>query len=124
MTRARLQLGAAGEQIAADHLQKRGFEILDRNYRTNRGELDIVAFDGVRIAFVEVKTKAHTGAEVNPLFSVGRRKQLQVRRLAQSWLAQRPDRPYARELRFDAIGIVLDEPTGTLIRLEHVEGAF
>jgi putative endonuclease len=124
MTHASSQLGAAGEQLAADHLIQHGFQILERNYRTPRGELDIIAFDGTTIVFVEVKTKAHTGAEINPLLSVGPRKQLQVRRMAQRWLAERRDRPYARELRFDAIGIVLNPSSGEIVKLDHVDHAF
>ena len=53
----RRQLGDAGEQLAADHLARRGFQILDRNYRTRWGELDIVACDGRTIVFCEVKTR-------------------------------------------------------------------
>ena len=52
----RRQLGDAGEQLAADHLARRGFQILDRNYRTRWGELDIVACDERTIVFCEVKT--------------------------------------------------------------------
>jgi putative endonuclease len=124
MTRATSQLGATGEQIAADHLTTHGFRILDRNYRTRHGELDIVAFDGTRIVFVEVKTKAHSGVELNPLLSIGPRKQLQVRHMAHRWLADRRDRPYARELRFDAIGIVIDAVSAEVCHFEHIPGAF
>jgi putative endonuclease len=42
----RHHLGAAGEQLAAEHLSRRGFRIVERNYRTRWGELDIVGFDG------------------------------------------------------------------------------
>lgn len=123
MTQQRLKLGARGEQLACDHLVAAGFRILDRNYRSGRGELDIVAFDGARIVFVEVKTKSRTGAELNPMFSIGPRKRLQVRRIASRWLSERQDRPYARELRCDAIGVVLS-PDGELLKLEHIPGAF
>jgi putative endonuclease len=51
---ARLRLGQAGEQLAAEHLSRRGFEILERNYQTRSGELDIVAFDGRTLVFCEV----------------------------------------------------------------------
>ena len=50
----RHRLGRLGEQLAADHLARCGFEILQRNYRTRWGELDIVAFDGRTLAFCEV----------------------------------------------------------------------
>src|SRR5947209_15299859 len=53
----RRRLGQLGEQLAAEHLVRRGFRIMERNYRTRWGELDIVAFDGHTLAFCEVKTR-------------------------------------------------------------------
>ena len=53
----RRRLGQLGEQLAAEHLVRLGFEIVERNYRTRWGELDIVAFDGRTLAFCEVKTR-------------------------------------------------------------------
>jgi putative endonuclease len=120
---ARQELGRLGETLAADHLVKRGFRILERNYRSRWGELDIIAFDGRTIAFCEVKTRrAHPDART-PLESVHPRKRAQVRKMAASWLAERTERPYAENLRFDAIGIALDA-SGRLARIEHLEGAF
>jgi putative endonuclease len=51
----RHHLGRLGEQLAAEHLVRRGFRIVERNYRTRWGELDIVAYDGQTLAFCEVK---------------------------------------------------------------------
>ena len=123
MTERRLQLGQEGETLAAQHLVRRGFRILERNYRTRWGELDIVAFNGQELVFCEVKTRRANGGRVWPLESVHPHKRRQVRRMASSWLHDRPDRPYARALRFDAIGIRLDS-AGRLVSLEHLEGAF
>lgn len=53
-------LGKAGEDAAADYLEKKGYTILDRNWRKNRLELDIIATKGDIIAFVEVKTRKNT----------------------------------------------------------------
>lgn len=118
----RRKLGDTGEQLAAEHLIRRGFQILDRNFRTRWGELDIVATDGHALVFCEVKTRiARPGRD--PLESVHQRKRAQVRRMAGRWLAERQDRPRANELRFDAIGITLGTD-GRLVRLEHLEGAF
>lgn len=119
----RRKLGALGEAIAVSHLANRGFKILDRNFRTRSGELDIVAFTPGLIVFCEVKTRLATSSGRDPLESVHPRKRAQVRRLAASWLARRPGRPAARDLRFDAIGVTLDEH-GKLISLDHLEGAF
>lgn len=118
----RRQLGAAGEQFAADHLTRQGFRILDRNYRTRFGELDIIACDQHQIVFCEVKCRVANRAGRDPLESVHAAKQAQVRRLAGRWLSERPH-PRARDLRFDAIGVTLS-PDGKLLRLDHLESAF
>jgi putative endonuclease len=119
----RRRLGAAGEQLAAEHLTRRGFQILERNFRTRWGELDIVASNGHAIVFCEVKSRVASRSNRDPLESVHPRKRTQVRRMAAQWLRERPDRPRAVELRFDAIGVTL-EPNGRLLRLDHLEGAF
>lgn len=121
-TDRRRQLGAAGEQLAADHLARRGFEILDRNYRTRFGELDIVACDARQIVFCEVKCRVANRAGRDPLESVHPSKQAQVRRMAGRWLIER-EHPRVRDLRFDAIGVTL-APDGRLLRLDHLEAAF
>jgi putative endonuclease len=119
----RHELGIAGEQLAAEHLQRLGYRILERNYRTRWGELDIVAFDGRTLAFCEVKSRRAGGRAGSPLEAVSSAKQAQVRRMAGRWLVERRERPYAELLRFDAIGVSFDA-TDRLISLEHVEGAF
>jgi len=121
-TDRRRQLGAAGEQLAADHLTRSGFRILDRNYRTRWGELDIIACDERRIVFCEVKCRVATRAGRDPLESVHAAKQAQVRRMAGRWLIER-EHPKVRDLRFDAIGVTLT-PDGRLLRLDHLEAAF
>ncbi len=119
----RPELGRLGEQLAAEHLIRRGFQIVERNYRTRWGELDIVAYDGRTLAFCEVKTRRLSAPGRDPLESVHTRKRSRVRKMAGSWLIERTDRPYADNLRFDAIGVTLDAGGG-LVRLEHLEGAF
>jgi putative endonuclease len=119
----RQRLGRLGETLAADHLERCGFRILERNYRTRWGELDLVAFDGVTLAFVEVKTRRLVSGPGSPFEAIRTFKRSRVRKMAGSWLIERTDRPYADVLRFDAIGVVLDS-TGQLVRLDHLEGAF
>jgi putative endonuclease len=119
----RPRLGALGEQLAAEHLVRRGFEIVERNYRTRWGELDIIAFDGRTLAFCEVKTRRASAAGGSPLDAVRTLKRTQVRKMAGRWLIDRTDRPRADTLRFDAIGVTVDG-AGRLLSLEHLEGAF
>jgi putative endonuclease len=119
----RHELGRLGEQLAADHLTRRGFRILDRNFRTRYGELDIVAFDGKTMAFCEVKTRRMAPGSGSPFDAIRYTKRSRVRRMAAQWLTVATERPYANVLRFDAIGITFD-PSGKLVALEHLEGAF
>ena len=124
----RAGIGSAGEQLAVEHLIRCGYEIVERNFRTRFGELDIIALTGSTIVFCEVKTRvarhgpAGSVAE-NPLESVHARKQGKVRAMAGRWLKERGDRPRSDELRFDAIGVTLDQ-SGALLALDHLEGAF
>jgi putative endonuclease len=120
----RQRLGRLGEQLAADHLVRRGFRIVERNYRTRWGELDIVAHGAGALVFCEVKTRRmRAGSEQSALEAVRPNKRSQIRKMAGRWLVERTDRPYADDLRFDAIGVTFD-PSGRLVSLEHLEGAF
>ena len=118
----RRRLGNSGEQLAAEHLTRLGFQILDRNYRTRWGELDIVACDRRQIVFCEVKCRIANRAGRDPLESVHERKRAQVRRMAGRWLVER-EHPRVNDLRFDVIGVTL-APDGRLLRLDHLEAAF
>ena len=119
----RKRLGRTGEQLAAEHLTRLGYAIVERNYRSRWGELDIVARDGPALVFCEVKTRRAGGRAGGPLDAVGRGKQMQVRKMAAHWLCDHPDRPYANHLRFDVIAVTVDG-RGCLSNLEHLEGAF
>ena len=124
----RQTLGRRGEDIAADHLERAGWRIVARNYRVREGEIDLIATRGSTLAFCEVKTLVqrarHTRGPANPIESVGRQKQTRVRRMARTWLATRDDRSLGvSDLRLDVIGVVVS-PSGELVRLEHLEGAF
>jgi putative endonuclease len=119
----RQRLGRLGEQLAAEHLVRRGFQVLERNYRTRWGELDIIAYDGNTLAFCEVKTRRLREGHPGPLEAVRGVKRSRIRKMAGRWLIERTERPYANVLRFDAIGVTLD-PSGKLVRIEHLEGAF
>ncbi|ADB52092.1 YraN family protein [Conexibacter woesei] len=117
----RHHLGRIGENLAVEHLERRGFVVLDRNYRTRWGELDVVACDDERIVFCEVKTR-RLGSSA-PLEGLREPQRRRLRRMAVSWLQAKPRRTYVPELRFDAVGVTIDA-TGQLVALEHLEGAF
>jgi putative endonuclease len=119
----RQHLGRTGEDLALEHLQRLGYELVARNHRTRWGEIDLIVHDGSTLVFVEVKTRRASAAGRGPWEALHERKRSQVRRMAAAYLADVRDRPRAVELRFDAIGVVIDA-RDRLVRLDHLEGAF
>ena len=115
-------LGRLGEQLALEHFERLGFVLLARNHRTRFGELDLVLHDGRTLVFAEVKTRRATVGAA-PWDALDERKRRQVRDMARAYLADVPDRPPATEIRFDAVGVLID-PRGRLVRLDHLEAAF
>jgi putative endonuclease len=120
-TDRRHALGEAGEDHAARHFERLGFEVLARRHRTRFGELDLVVRDGSLLVFAEVKTR-RAGAG-KPFDALGEVKQRQVRRMGAAWLTDEAQRPFFESLRFDAVGVTVT-PGGDLVALEHLEGAF
>jgi len=117
----RPHLGRLGEQLAAEHFARLGYRVLAQNHQTRYGELDLVLSDGATLVFCEVKTRRlGSGA---PWDSLHAAKQVQVRRMAAAWLTDPTDRPWHDNLRFDAVGVLVDR-RGELVRLDHIEGAF
>jgi putative endonuclease len=126
----RRTVGRLGEDLAAQHLARLGFQTLARNVHSRHGEIDLIVFDGRVLAFVEVKTRrAGFGGrpirpDQEPLPWLRPRQRARLRRLASAWLSdERNARPTARTIRFDAVGVIVDE-RGQLLRLDHVEGAW
>jgi putative endonuclease len=111
------ELGRRGEQVATEHLEACGFRILDRNWRCQQGELDVVADDDGTLVFVEVKTRSGVGFG-DPTEAVTARKLARIGRLAGAWCAEH--RPRSRRMRVDVVGIVLPPEGG--VRLEHLRG--
>ncbi|MDO9410920.1 YraN family protein [Patulibacter sp.] len=115
-------VGRLGERFAREHLERLGYAVLAERARTRWGEIDLVVHDGRTIVFCEVKARIARGSAA-PWASLHERKRRQVRRLAAAWLSETADRPTGRDVRFDAIGVLVDE-TGRLVRLDHIEAAF
>ena len=110
--------GAWGENLAADYLIQSGLEILSRNWRYRRAEIDIVARDQDVLVFVEVKTRAGTGFG-RPEVSVDRRKQ---RLMVDAGMAFMRATGYESEVRFDIISIV--GTPGSQFEISHFKDAF
>ena len=110
--------GAWGEDLALRYLIQHGYTLLERNYRTRRGEIDLIVRKDDLLVFVEVKLRRQT-AFGDPLEAVTYRKRNTIRSVAEHYLYTR--NPPFDTLRFDVIGILADR---TEVRLHHIEDAF
>jgi putative endonuclease len=111
-------LGKAGEDLAARFLEQQGFIIIERNYRFERGEIDLIAEDGEELVFVEVKARRST-AYGAPEDAVTEEKQEQVHAVAEGFLFERDidNRP----CRFDVVAI---EYRNNNTDIRHIKNAF
>ncbi len=117
MTRSH-ELGRAGERLAASYLRRRGWSILERNWRFHQKEIDLVVRRGEQVAFVEVKSRDGRSL-AHPLESITRAKRRDLTTAARGWIALRGT--VGESYRFDAVAVVRDA-AGT--RLEHIEDAW
>jgi putative endonuclease len=111
-------VGRLGERLALEHYERLGFRLIDRNWRTRAGEIDLVVCDGRTTVFAEVKTRRSGG--LDPLLSLTTVKRRRMRALAAAWLADHPARPRTAALRIDAVAVVVDR-RGALVALEQFE---
>lgn len=109
------QLGSDYEDRACEYLTSQGYEILDRNFRNKKGEIDIVAKDNGCIVFVEVKYRHNTSYGYSSE-AVNTRKQMIIYRVAEGYLSYRKEY-YGMPCRFDVIGF--DDN-----KLNHIKNAF
>jgi len=116
--RATQALGRYGEDAAAELLVGAGMVVLDRNWRCELGEIDIVARDGTTLVVCEVKTRTST-AYGSPIHGVTPRKAARLRRLALRWLDEHPVHPSS--IRIDVVGIL--RPVQGEAVIEHLRGA-
>lgn len=111
-------IGREGEDLAVQHLEEAGFVVLERNWRCDLGEIDVVALDGAVLVVCEVKTRSGLGFGT-PLEGVTWEKAARLRRLAGRWLASHPQ---ARSggVRIDVVGVLRSDSAPAVI--EHVRG--
>jgi len=111
-------VGAYGEQLAARYLAESGMQILDRNWRCDQGEIDIVAMDATCLVIVEVKTRRSL-AFGPPVEAVTAIKAARLRRLAGCWLAgHRSLVDSAVDVRIDVVGVL--RPARGPAQIEHL----
>ena len=108
-------IGKIGEDLAAEFLQKKGYQILKRNWGNKWGEIDVICRYGDITIFVEVKTKVGEdwGA---PEEMVNKRKLFQVQRMASVYLAE-------GQKRLDVVAVVLNQDL-TVKRINHYEAVY
>ena len=118
MTRSRKNVGNLGEDIAAKFLQEKAYDIVQRNYRWARGEIDIIARKDNILVFVEVKT-ARGNSFGPPENWVDQRKQEQIGMVAEKYLQDNGIN--GMDCRFDVIAVELQ---GAKHQIRHIENAF
>ena len=112
------ETGQTGEELALELLQRKGYEILETNWRHRRLEVDLIAMDGETLVFVEVKTRTFDyHGRPEEFVDVKKRKRLQ--RAAQAYM-RKINHEWA--IRFDVVAVQLKSVEGLEVR--HLEDAF
>ncbi|MFN0214255.1 MAG: YraN family protein [Saprospiraceae bacterium] len=116
-----LETGILGEAAAADFLEQKGWKIAERNWRSGRYELDIIAWSEEEIlVFVEVKTRSGKHPDYGaPEESVDAKKQDQMIRAAGFYMETID---YEWEIRFDVVAVILNQDK--VLEINHIEDAF
>lgn len=110
--------------MACRYMENKGYAVVERNYRTRHGEIDLILRDERTLVFVEVKLRRGSGFG-DPLEAVTPRKQDKIRMIAEQYLSEKEE-DFAdgfKEMRFDVVGILL-LPGTRKPEIWHVENAF
>src|SRR5258706_16295811 len=99
----RRHLGDIGEQLALEHLERLGYELITRNHRTRWGEIDLVVHDGRSLVFVEVKTRRASSEGRGPWEALHGPQQRQGRRMAAAHPAEVTEPPRAAHPPFHPV---------------------
>jgi len=114
---ARQALGAYGEDVAARHLVEQGLVLLERNWRCDEGEIDLVLRDGVTLVVCEVKTRTSLQAGT-PHEAITDAKLARLKRLGERWAVERGVRPDGT--RVDLVAVLRPRRGPAII--DHVRG--
>ncbi|HEV8440408.1 MAG TPA: YraN family protein [Methylomirabilota bacterium] len=112
--------GIKGEEEAARFLTRSGYAILDKNFRTRAGEIDLVAKEGKTLVFVEVKTRRDLEGDP-PQAAVHTRKQNRLAKLAHGYLKLKRIRQ--TPCRFDVVSVIFNDEGGVKA-IRHIPNAF
>ncbi len=114
----RRRVGSAGEDLAVRYLQKRGYEVLETNFRFEGAEVDVIAREGSALVFVEVKSR-RSKSFGEPEEAVTPRKQRQLRKAAEGYLFKNGIEDV--ECRFDVLAIYFRDGKASI---DHIQYAF
>lgn len=110
-------MGRRGEELAAEYLMQHGYTIRDRNWRSGKTEIDIIAENNGFIVFVEVKTRS-ADYQVHPAEAVNVPKQRTIINAASNYINRNG---LEKEARFDIITVII---SGTGLEIDHIENAY
>jgi len=108
------EIGQLGEEAAKKHLQRIGYRIIDTNFSSRMGEIDIIAYDDTVLAFIEVKARKNTRYGT-PGQAVDWKKQKKIYKAAMTYLSR--NKLFYNQVRFDVIEIIIKENIIKQIRL-------
>jgi putative endonuclease len=113
-----VNLGKSGEELALRFLREQGYEIIRQNYRTPKGEIDLIARSDTTLIFIEVKTR-RSKKFGSPEEAVDRTKQNRIRSIAKYFVSQY--QLFEHDCRFDIVSVIHE---GNSIRIKHIQNAF
>lgn len=121
-------VGTLGEEAAIAYLERRGLRLIDKNVQFGpksgiKGELDIIAWDGETLAFIEVKTRRGRPGRVAPSENITQAKRRQLARLASSYAARHGLLDEDISLRFDVVSVFLGDED-LVLSVYYTKGAF
>jgi putative endonuclease len=123
MNNTKRKRGDFGEKAVCDYIIAHGYEIIARNYRKPFGEIDIIAFDGDEIVFIEVKTRKFAGM-TDGIDSITLEKRRKITKTARVFLKENP-RFHGINARFDAAEVIVTtDDAPDLLEIEYYKNAF
>lgn len=111
------ELGKSGEDYAYEYLLKKGFEILEKNWRHSKDEVDMIAVHNNCLIIIEVKTRSNLYFGEPQIF-VNKKKQAFMIRAANAYIMKND---IHLETRFDIVSVILN---GSRVSIKHIEDAF
>jgi len=118
--RPRSSVGQEAEAVAVNYLVRKGFKLLEQNYRCRLGEIDIIMLDKRTLVFVEVKSRSSRRYGLAAL-AVNPKKQMRIIRVAQRYIQEKGLKEQSLDMRFDVVGL---DDFASAPSIEHYRNAF